>query len=1107
LGVALSVYADCCRESGRRFPRSTLTPRLRIEMTCDACATENAQGAKFCSECGAALTGSPSAPQLEERKVVSVLFCDVVGFTSRSESADPEDVLAAMRPFYAYLRKEIEGHGGVVEKFIGDAVMAVFGAPVAHEDDAERAVRSGLAILQGIEALNAEEHFELAVRIGINTGETVVALGARVTEGEGIVLGDVVNTAARIQTAAPVGAVVVGASTYHVTQNIFEYEALEPVLAKGKKEPVVCWRAISAPSRLGSEITRRTAAPFIGRSEDLALIQNLFSRAVRDRTVQLVTILGEPGVGKSRLVMEFSRYVEERREPVAWRSGRCLSYGEGITFWALGEIIKSEAGIFETDDAATAKEKLERSISQEEADRDWMLARVGTLLGLEAPPAEREESFTAWRRFLEQLASRGPAVFVVEDIHWADESMLAFWEHFASWCQDLPIMVVTTARPEVFERYPTWTAGIRNATTIALGPLGEAETQELVDALVSNQMNQTITDQIAARCGGNPLFAEEFARMLAERAADEADVFPDTVQSLIAARIDTLKPDRKALLQDASVIGHVFWSGALATVGDRELSEVRKALHELSRKELIRPLRTSSMQGEEEFSFWHSLVADVAYALMPRATRARKHLAVASWIESGSGARVADTAELVAEHHLEALRLMSATGAVDGASREAARARLGLAAEVVGERDPARRQRYLRSALELDPPQRERAWLLVELAGDLLTYDGRWQEGADLAREAAALSRDLGDVEGEGRALAGLSQMMWSAGDGEGSKQAIEASVDVLRRAPDSEERCRSLWNLAQWRGFQGDLDGSIQIAEEALALAETHEFAALTVELRVFRTEARCHAGRTEDLSAMTEAAAWFRDVGSTRGLIGTLVNHGELLWLTQGPVAAIPLMEEGAAIGEGRGFRDGVPERCEILGPLFDLGRLDDLLATAARVVDWADAHKSDYYSIRARPWAMIANTVIGIPADADDVRALISDALRVGEEQIMMPALAAAALSTRDADAVGHVRAFHERSAGRASWRRTLFLPEMIRIALANDDAALAEALIDGTVRMYERGALAEETARALIQEHRGDLRAARAAFSSLAERWHTYGHVREEELARAAAERCS
>ena len=1038
--------------------------------------------------------------------MVSVLFCDVVGFTSRSESADPEDVSAAMRPYYARLRAEIERYGGVVEKFIGDAVMAVFGAPVAHEDDAERAVRTGLAILQAIEALNAEEDLDLAVRIGINTGETVVALGARVNEGEGMVTGDVVNTAARLQTAAPVGALVVGAATHHVTERMFDYEALEPVIAKGKKEPVVCWRVISANARLGGEITRGNATPFVGRSEDLALLQNLFSRSVRDRTAQLVTILGEPGVGKSRLVGEFSRHVEERPELVTWRSGRCLSYGEGITFWALGEIIKSEAGILETDDAAIARDKLDRAIGQAEADRDWMLARVGALVGLDAPSAEREESFTAWRRFLEQIASRGPAVFVVEDIHWADEAMLGFWEHVASWCQGLPITVVATARPELFERYPTWAAGLRNATTIALGPLGEAETKELVAALVSKQMTQTNADQITARCGGNPLFAEEFARMLAERAADDTETFPDTVQSLIAARIDTLKPDRKALLQDAAVIGHVFWSGALATVGDREPSDVREALHELSRKELIRTLRTSSMQGEEEFSFWHALVADVAYAQIPRAARARKHLDVAAWIESSSGTRAADTAELVAEHHLEALRLATASGVIDEATRHAARKRLELAADAVGERDPARRQRYLRSALDLNPSPPERASLLIQLASDLVLYEGRWQEGAELSREAAAACRALGDVEGEGRALGDLSYMLWTAGDGENSKQALDASLDVLRKMPRSEEYCRMLWKCAQWYGFQGELDESIRIAKEGLALAESQAFTELAVELRVFLTEARCHAGLTDDLSAMTEAAVWFREAGSTRGLFSTLLNHGELLWLTQGPAAAIPLMEEGIAIGESRGIQGGVGAREDILGALFDLGRSDDLLANADRVIAWADANESDYHSLRARPWAMIARAVGGVRARADEVDALVSDALRIGEEQIMMPALAAAALSTRGVAAAEYARAFHERSAGRPSWRRTVFLPDMIRVALANDDLPLAGKLIDGTVPMYERGALAEETGRALIQEHRGDLAAAGGAFATLAERWHHYGHVREEELARAAAERC-
>jgi class 3 adenylate cyclase len=403
---------------------------------CSSCGEENPDRAKFCLECATPLNIAPAADQREERKIVSVLFCDLVGFTSRSGDTDPEDVRATIRPYWELLRRHIESFGGTVEKFIGDAVMAVFGAPASHEDDAERAIRAGLRILDAIEELNAERGMDLSVRVGINTGEVVATLGARPELGEGIVAGDVVNIAARLQTGAPVGGIAVGASTHRSTRDVFDYEPLEAIAAKGKAEPVPAWRPLRARARFGTDVTRRHDVALVGREAERARLARLLERTLRDRSCQRVTIVGDPGVGKSRMVSELFQLVDELDQLVVWRQGRCLPYGEGIAFWALGEIVKSEAGILESDPAAEAEAKLDRALrglAFKPGELAWVRARLAPLVGVgSAGTAEREESFTAWRRFLDALAGSGGAVFVFEDLHWADPPFLEFLEHLAA---------------------------------------------------------------------------------------------------------------------------------------------------------------------------------------------------------------------------------------------------------------------------------------------------------------------------------------------------------------------------------------------------------------------------------------------------------------------------------------------------------------------------------------------------------------------------------------------------------------------------------------------------------------------------------------------------
>ena len=540
---------------------------------CPSCGNENPETNKFCGECAAPL-GTPARPVAEERKVVTSLFCDLVGFTATSESADPEDVGKMLAAYFAMARAQIEAHGGVVEKFIGDAVVGVFGVPAAHEDDPERAVRAGLRIAEDAEQLETATGEPLRLRVGINTGEALVRLGVSAASGDGFLTGDAINTASRIQSVAPEMGVAVGLATYEATATIFDYVELEPARLKGKSEPVRVFHAKTSRSRFGTDLTRTHDTPFIGREIDLAILKGIFDKTVAATSPQLVTVVGEPGLGKSRIVAELLGYIDSKPELITWRQGRCLPYGEGITFWALGEILKAHAGILESDTPAVATTKLEAVLPEGE-ERAWFRQRLLPLLGIEATSsAEREELFTAWRRFLEHIAEQDPTVLVFEDLHWADDAMLAFLEHLADRAEEVPLLVVGTARPELFEHHPEYAAGLLNVTPIRLSPLTEQETSRLVSALLETTVIPVeLQRPILDRAGGNPLYAEEFVRLLKDKDLlvkkgtswelkyGEEVPFPDSVHALIAARLDTLPQDRKSMLADAAVVGKVFWAG------------------------------------------------------------------------------------------------------------------------------------------------------------------------------------------------------------------------------------------------------------------------------------------------------------------------------------------------------------------------------------------------------------------------------------------------------------------------------------------------------------------------------------------------------------------
>ena len=751
---------------------------------CGTCGQSNPAGARFCNACGAAL----GADVREERKVVTVLFADVVGFTARAERMDPEDVRRLIAPLHARLRAELDRRGGTVEKFIGDAVMAVFGAPVAHEDDAERAVRAALAIR---DALVADGELEL--RIGITTGEALIALGARPETGEGIASGDVVNTAARLQAAAPAGGILVDAATYRATERAVEYRDAAAVVAKGKAEPVAVRLAARARGPVGLE--RPAAGPLVGRAEELTLLRDTLARVQREREPQLVTLVGVPGIGKSRLVHELLDGLERQRptrapavRPLAAvrRRGDVLGArrdGQGARGDPRVRHGRADAG------QAERRRRLRRRRARGRSpDRGVPASARGPRRRVAAAADDRSsEAFAAWRRFLEALAEERPVVLVFEDLHWADDALLDFVDELLDWASGVPLLVLATARPELLDRRKGWGGGPLNSATIRLSPLSDAETRSLVDGLLGPApLSSEAQRRLLGRAGGNPLYAREFVRMLTDRGDELA--MPESVQGIIAARVDALPREEKALLQQAAVMGQVFWLGALGT----ERWRLEEALHMLERKEFVRRRRRSSVAGEAEYAFSHVLVRDVAYEQIPRSQRADRHRAAGEWIESLG--RLEDHAEMLAHHYGEALTYAERAGAPPGdLAPRAARAlrEAGNRAFLLGAHAAAIRyyERALATGSAAGWTVGERCEVLLALgeaqarAGDMSAAKETYVAAADLARDRdpAALAR---------AALGYGGRFVWARAWGD--TRLVPLLEEALAALPDADSDLRA---------------------------------------------------------------------------------------------------------------------------------------------------------------------------------------------------------------------------------------------------------------------------------------------------------------------------
>src|SRR5713226_2349613 len=726
-------------------------------MVCKRCGQENPAGPRFCLACGAALDAEPAK---QERKLVSVLFVDLVGFTGQSEQADPEDVRDRLRAYQVAAQQTIGAFGGTMEKFMGDAVMAVFGAPVSHGDDAERAVRAGLGVLEAMGQLR------LQARAAVCTGEAVVSITSGPATGEALATGDVVNTASRLQSSAAAGSLVVGEETYKLTRNAINYVALPSVDAKGKEEPVRTWLAV-APALARPA---RSEAPMVGRDRELALLTSIWDGAVGDRHPHLITLVGLPGIGKSRLQREFSRRVQARGAAVA--RGRCLPYGERAAYGAFTQLVRGIADIYENDPPDSARAKLSAAIEKllpaTEVEETTRYISLLAGLGVDQPARDRDYLFFAARRLIEGFASIQPLLVIFEDLHWADPGLLDLIEYLATYIRDEPLVIVGLTRPEFIDRRPGWGSGLFAHTTIGLEPLSSAETFILAERLVVKSVGlKEAIERLVEASEGNPLFVEELTSALTEGHELGSDL-PPTVRAAIAARLDGLPNTARAVLLDASVMGRTFWRGVLSALrGQRELDE---ALAALEVRDFIRRVPSSRVRGDIEYLFKHMLIRDVAYATLPRSLRRERHAAVARYIESAAG-QARDLAAFLAHHWREAgepnkavdYLMLAAEQALDGWALEEAVSHFNAALDLAADDATRRRIRLARGLARsrLDDYQAaidDLGELLPELSGrerveGLLgwSWGTEWTERSEEtiagAQEALELAHAIGDEE------------------------------------------------------------------------------------------------------------------------------------------------------------------------------------------------------------------------------------------------------------------------------------------------------------------------------------------------------------------------
>lgn len=872
---------------------------------------------------------------------------DLVGFTPLAEKRDPEEIRELLSIYFERAQSIVGHYGGTIEKFIGDAVMAVWGAPVANEDDAERSVRAALDLVAAVVELGTRSNIELQARAGVVTGEVAITVGK---VAEGMVLGDTVNAASRLQSAAPPGSVLVDEATWRSASDAIAFSEVGQIVVKGRQEPISAWRALRVVAqRKGAGRRERLEPPFVGRDEELGLVKELLHATSREGKARLVSITGIPGVGKSRLAWEFSKYVDGLADPVYWHEGMSPAYGEGVTFWALADMVRMRARVTDTDDAETERSKLSACLAElvEDAElRRWMEPRLSHLLGLaETPPGGPEELFSAWRTFFERVAALGPTVMVFEDLQWADPGLIDFIESILEWSKNRPILVVTLSRPELMDRRPNWGAGVRNATSLRLEPLAEDEMLELLSGFVRG-LPEPIVARILERSEGVPLYAVETVRMLVDRGLiiereggydvaaklESLDV-PETLQALVASRLDGLPPRQRSLLQDAAVLGHDFSLDSLTAVVGSDAEALEPDLRDLVRKEFL--TRDNDVRSPERgrYRFVQGLIAEVASATLSRRDRAAKHVAVARHLESLGDEELAPA---VAANFLAAYR---AIPEAENAAELVASAREWLvrsAQRALSLGSPEQANDLLGEALEVTPQGALRPEIL-ELAGEAARMANQSERCVALYDEALSYFRSIGDLSGVGRATAKQARTLsFGLGRYSDAIDRCEAAFQALGDSGDDQVRCELASTVARTASLTGQYNKSLEWSETALVLAEGCDDPELMIHGILGRANALFNLGRHREAVILARGAI---SLAQSAGLLQTHVVglvHLSVFVMDDDPREAMAACNEAIGVARRAGERAdevlNMLNACELAVFLGDWDQARALLADLA-------------------------------------------------------------------------------------------------------------------------------------------------------------------------------
>ena len=994
--------------------------------TCPSCGTENPDVAKFCMSCATPLAPSEPVAQTpqrrdEERRPVTAVFVDIVGSTSRAESLDPEDVLALLEPYYARLRRVLEQHGGSVEKFIGDAVVALFGAPIAHEDDPERAVRAGLAILDAIDGLNEEDPSRgLQVRVGITTGEAIVALGARIGEGQGMAWGDVLNTAARLQSAAPVNGLLVDERTYRASRGAIDYDEAEPVTAKGKAEPVRVWEAKGVHHAPGGATAAGTS--FVGREAELGRLLGAWNRVTETRKPALAVVSGEPGLGKTRLLSELA----VRAEGASVRVGPCLPYGEGITYWPIVQIVRDAAGIVVGDPVELVSSKLDTLLdSLPLDDPDQLRTIASTVSNLLGAPTTPRGSYTTtdisqaelhWgiRRVFELLATSSPLLLVLEDLHWAEQTFVELVESLIE--LEGPVLVVASTRPELADTHPHLLVEQAGRTVIALDALNEVDSAallaELVEQLEERGLPGAIVERLVRNANGNPLFLEEMVHMLSDADALDADGLeslpvPESLHGLVAARLDGLPPTERRLAQHASVAGVSFWSGAAARLDDRT-EPPDDLLEALARRTVLHEHPVSSVAGERQWEFKHVLIRDVAYGRLPKSRRVALHVRFADWLAALPDG-TEEFPEILAYHLEQACLVAREVGRAEVQPPvERAIEALRTAGERAERREGAREaHRFYIRALGLVSPQdfattldlRFRAARALVGLGELRAAG---EELEHVVRHAEELQLETTWCE----ALIALGNVARRQGEATRAHVLLTDAVRLAERLDDRKLTIRASLEAAWWAAwFGGEVDGSIEKLQTTLAVAEEDGDDSVQIEVLLRMGMMLINAARlAEAEKALVKCTELSTELGSVRD--GARATHmlGMVRYYRRELEDAEELLLQAQEWLERTADWLFVIQNLRALG-LVDLarGRIESAVVRLRAAHPRAGGHS--YYAVEISRLLTVALLLLG---RADEAREVALPALQdVPEEDVDARAAAhriEAELAGADGDPIG-------------------------------------------------------------------------------------------------------